>query len=192
MEGAFAEVGYDDEELAELIAHRDRSDRAWEEARAACAQLYSRHAPRLLAFLATRVNPSDLEDIHQAIWQRVWERLPRGFQRSHFRGWLYRVARNLAIDEGRRKRPRPLGKSEPSDLTEGGPEEKLQQKERMAALQRCLEQLEPEEAAVVRARLGGESYEEISARQGLEVGRAYRLFHQAKERLQACVQQVLG
>ncbi|MBI1916753.1 MAG: sigma-70 family RNA polymerase sigma factor [Planctomycetes bacterium] len=192
MEGTLAEVSHDDEQLANLIARRDRSDQAWEKARAACGRLYSRHAPRLLAFLAGRVNPSDVEDIHQAIWQRVWERWPRGFEGGHFRGWLYQIARHLAIDQGRKKRPQLLGESEPCDPHKGEPEETLHEEERMAALRRCLEQLGPDEAAVVRARLAGESYEEIAARLGLEVERAYRLFHQAKERLQACVQRVLG
>jgi RNA polymerase sigma-70 factor (ECF subfamily) len=192
MEVPPAAVVASDTFLAGQIARRERSDQMWQKARAACGQLYSRHAPRLVAFLSARVNHNDVDDLHQAIWQRVWERLPSHFDGSNFRAWLYQIARNLAIDQGRKKRPERLGEeSEPSD-PDAGPEEALQEEEALAALQRCLGELDAESAALVRARLAGEGYAEIAARLSLEPERAHKLFHQAKLHLQACIQRVLG
>ena len=62
-----------------------------------------RHAPRLLAFLAGRVPRADLEDAHHEVWLRVWHHLPGHFDGSHFRGWLFRIARNHGTDPARRR-----------------------------------------------------------------------------------------
>jgi RNA polymerase sigma factor (sigma-70 family) len=187
-----AEASRTDEELAGVVALRDRSDREWQEARRACGDLYVRHAPRLLAFLAPRVRPSDLEDIHQAIWQRVWERLPRRFDGTNFRAWLYRIARNLAIDQSRRNKRLPVSRDNdwsPSHHVEVW--EALVEQERMSVLGRCIQQLAPELLVLVRARLSGDAYAEISKRLGCAPERAHKLFHQAKEQLQDCVQRAL-
>ena len=66
-----------DEQFAEAIAQRDRSPEAWRLAQDACRELYEHHARRLLAFLAARVPRSTLDDLHQEVWQRVWQHLPQ-------------------------------------------------------------------------------------------------------------------
>jgi RNA polymerase sigma-70 factor (ECF subfamily) len=179
-----------DESLAETIARRGQSEEALRAARDACERLYLRHARLLLAFLSARVKRSDLEDAHQAVWELVWQRLPGGFHGGNFRAWLYRVARNLVIDLGRKKRPELLGEGEPAvpAPAEAGPDEA----ERSEVLRGCLDRLPAELAALVRARLAGDSYEEICPRLGLKPERAHKLFHQAKEQLQACVQRALA
>jgi RNA polymerase sigma-70 factor (ECF subfamily) len=190
METASVEVGPSDEDLAALITRRSQSDQAWEDARSACGRLYNRHGTRLLAFLSSRVSSANLEDVHQAVWQRVWERLPKAFDGKHFRAWLYQIARNLAIDYGRKKHPRLLTELK-SPAQEQRQLEEAMEEERMAALSRCLERLSKEAATLVRARLAGEGYVEASARLGLEPEQAHRLFHHAKEQLRTCVQEVL-
>src|SRR5262245_7136807 len=79
-----------------------------EELAAACEldALHERYARRLPPFLTgLGVPKSDLDDLLQDLWIKVMKRLrERPFQ-GHFRGWLFEVARNLAIDLHRRKRP---------------------------------------------------------------------------------------
>jgi len=183
-----------DESLADAIARRGQSDQAWQSARDACEQLYLRHGRLLLAFLSSRVRRSDLEDTHQAVWQLVWERLPAGFHGGNFRAWLYRVARNLVIDQGpsRKKRPELFGEAEPSVPARDGTEGRAEEAERHEVLRGCLGGLAPEMAELVRARLGGESYEDICRRLDLKPERAHKLFHQAKAQLQTCVQRALS
>jgi RNA polymerase sigma factor (sigma-70 family) len=64
----------------------------------------------------------------------------------------------------------------------------LVERERREALARCLQELDEPARELVRARLAGEGYAEICGRLGLKPERAHKLFHQAKEHLQACVE----
>jgi RNA polymerase sigma factor (sigma-70 family) len=178
-----------DEHLAAIVARRGLSEAAMFAARDAFGRLYERHARRLLAFLAARVRRDDLEDLHQEVWQRAWRALPEGFDGGNFRAWLHRIARNTLIDLGRRKQPEPLGDDETLVDPRGArPDESLIERERMVDLKRCLDQLGVEAAELVRARLAGEGYAEICARRGLTAARAHKLFHQAKQYLQTCVE----
>jgi RNA polymerase sigma factor (sigma-70 family) len=182
-----------DEELASAIAKREQSEQSMRAAKDACSELFARHARKLLAFLAARVQRSDLEDIHQGVWERVWQHLPSGFRGGNFRAWLHQVARNYIIDLGRKKRADLLnGGEELPDERRGRPDERLLEEERAIALGRCLERLETSAATIVRARLSGESYEDICPRLGLKTAQAHKLFHQAKEQLRLCVERALA
>jgi RNA polymerase sigma factor (sigma-70 family) len=179
-----------DESLAEAIARRGQSDQAWQTARDACEQLYLRHGRLLLAFLSSRVRRSDLEDTHQAVWKLVWQHLPSSFAGGSFRAWLYRIARNLVIDQGRKKRPELFGETEPALPARDG--NHTERAEREEILRGCLNGLAPELAELVRARLSGETYDDICRRLDLRPDRAHKLFHQAKAQLQTCVQRAMS
>lgn len=192
MRGSTTESSVSDEQLAQTIARRDQSAGAWQQARQACGELYVRHARKLLAFLAARVQRSDLEDVHQAIWERVWRHLPEGFRGGNFRAWLYQIARNYLIDQGRKKRVDLLGENQALvDERAAEPEEQLLEQERLFILSRCLERLTEEAAVLVRARLAGDSYLEVCQRLGMKPERAHKVFHQAKEQLQSCVERAM-
>ncbi len=186
------ETARSDEELAAAIARRDESERAFRAAREAFEGLYRRHAPLLLAFLSSRVHASDRDDLHQDIWQRVWASLPAQFLGGNFRAWLHQIARNAIIDLGRKKRPAAL--TDPLALVDGRSEPArslLLEQERKDALERCLEALKSELAALVRARLGGDSYTDVCGRLALRPEQAHKLFHLAKAQLKTCVEGIL-
>jgi len=42
-----------------------------------------------------------LDDVAQQVWQSVWKRIPDLREDAQWRTWLYRLARNAAIDAGR-------------------------------------------------------------------------------------------
>lgn len=180
-----------DEELCRLVSARDGSADQARQARDACGELFSRHSRQMLAFLATRVRRgNDLEDVSQAVWQRVWQSLPAGFQGGNFRAWLFQIARNYLIDLARK--PQTDAMPETFDAEDGNtprPEVFLLEAERMALLARCLERLESIAAAIVRARLAGEDYDNVCRSMNLPQDRAHRLFHTAKRQLQTCVGQ---
>jgi RNA polymerase sigma-70 factor (ECF subfamily) len=179
-----------DEELAAIVADRGGNDRA---ARDAFGHLYDRHARPLLSFLSTRARRNDLDDLHQEVWQRVWKHLPDGFRGGHFRGWLFQIARNSLIDHARRKRPDRLDEEESlPDERLDAPGSALIEHERMDALKRCLDRLSADASALVRGRLGGESYPDLCQRLGLRPERAHKLFHLAKDQLHACVERALS
>lgn len=85
----------------------------------ACETLVTRHQQSLLGFFFTNTRDRQLaEDLSQETFLRVfdqaWDYLPRGL----FRGWMFRIARNLLIDNVRRRSHDALVRSVRSDHDE--------------------------------------------------------------------------
>jgi DNA-directed RNA polymerase specialized sigma24 family protein len=102
-----------DQQPEEFLPRRQDWGPALQAPHEAFEELYRRHASRLLAFLAARVKRSDLDEVHQDVWLRVWERLPAqmrtpGWRDSDFSAWLYQVTRRYLIERSREKRPLAL------------------------------------------------------------------------------------
>ena len=87
-------------EVRELVARAQRGDVSAFEA------LYVRHFDRVYAYLAATVgNRHDAEDLTVQTFVRVIESIHRFEQRATpFEAWLFRIARNLAVDHFRRSR----------------------------------------------------------------------------------------
>jgi RNA polymerase sigma-70 factor (ECF subfamily) len=101
-----------DDELATRAASGDR---------AALEALLERHADRVHA-VCRRVlgHPEDALDATQEAMIALARGIGRFDGRSSFTTWLYRVATNAALDEGRRKSRRPLPVAELPEPTGGG------------------------------------------------------------------------
>jgi RNA polymerase sigma-70 factor (ECF subfamily) len=183
-----------DEDLAAIIARRAESVQAMNAAHAAMETLYHRHTRPLRSFLAARVIPqADAEDLQQIVWHQVWNHLPDSFNGSNFRAWLYRIARNAAIDDSRRWRPEVRDDLETRPDPRGhSPEAGLAEQARRAALQRCLDKLDPQVVIIVKARLAGAGNAVICQQLSLTPGRAHKLYHKAKKQLQTCVERALS
>ena len=78
-----------------------------------------------------------------------------------------------------------------SDPNAPSPEMRLLTEEREAVLQDCLQRLGDRMAALVKARLTGDDYDEICTRLDINPGQIYKLFHQAKTTLTTCVERTL-
>lgn len=181
-----------DEQLAALVARRDESAAHRASAEQAYGELYARHGRRLLAFLATRTPRSDLDDVGQEIWQRVWQNLPRQFHGGNFRAWLHQIARNYLIDRSRRRRTDELSEDvQYADPKSPQPDDVLLDTERTTILEDCLQRLGDKLEAVVRARLTGDEYDDICTRLAINPNQIYKLFHQAKSQLTTCVERAL-
>jgi RNA polymerase sigma-70 factor, ECF subfamily len=83
--------------LASLLADAKSGDSR------AFAAIYDAYAGRLYRFLLVRVDePADAEDLLQRVFVKVIEALPRYEERGlPFGAWLFRIARNVAIDFAR-------------------------------------------------------------------------------------------
>jgi len=180
-----------DEELAAVVAARNTSEKALEQAVAAYEALYRRHSRLLLAFLSSRTTRNQLEDLHQVVWQKVWQFLPGQFKGGNFRAWLYQIARNQLIDFSRKRKPTDSSEAVESAHTTEEPGAALLDEEKKQILQRCLQHLQQEMADIVRGRLAGENYDTICERMDLAPARAHKLFFQAREQLSGCVQKAM-
>jgi RNA polymerase sigma-70 factor (ECF subfamily) len=89
-----------DEVLAARVARGDST---------ALDALYDRHASTVLGILVKVIGDRALaEDVLQETFWRVWKSASSyDAQRGSFTGWLFRIARNLAIDAHRRTNVRP-------------------------------------------------------------------------------------
>ncbi|MCB9853598.1 MAG: RNA polymerase sigma factor [Phycisphaerales bacterium] len=52
---------------------------------------------------ATTGRPGLVDDVAQSVWTGVWQQIATLSDPERWRGWLYRLAKNAAIDAGRRQ-----------------------------------------------------------------------------------------
>src|SRR4051812_21675624 len=67
-------------------------------------QLYHAYLARVYTYLRVRTpTPADAEDLTQQVFLQAWAALPEYHDRGvPFAAWLFRIARNLAVDSVRR------------------------------------------------------------------------------------------
>ena len=182
MSGVVEHDSQTDEQLAVLVQSSDASSAQ------AYGVLYKRHAPAVLGFLAARMRDHDeAADLSQRVWVKVWEQLATHFKADHFRGWVFQIARNLLIDHHRKRRPDALPQEfDPADrsvdLTGGSIDERVDH------LKPCVDALAEDRRAIVHARLGGTSFDDISSQMGIPSNTAMTRFHRAKDQLRECIE----
>lgn len=134
---------------------------------------FQQYAQELQRFLHRRLGcPDTAADLVQETFLRIAQ-LPSSPPPDNPRAFLFRIASNLAIDELRKNQVRnpyqtSLEEAEhlPSTLPTG--EQAVFDKQRMAQLQRALDQLSPRCRAVfILRRLEGYSYDEIAQRMNM-------------------------
>jgi len=178
-------MGQADEKLYEqmlVLRCQTGDERAFEE-------LVTKFTPGLRDYLRLRAPAAaDGEGLLQEIWFEAYRQLPRLRERRAFRGWLYRIARDRAAREFRRRGWRPVElRSEPAATEHQEDELASEQRERLGE---CLEQLSAEHRAVLRLRyLENRSYEQIAQALGCPVGTVRSRIHYAKEALKGLWQE---
>ena len=75
--------------------------------RGAFEALYRRYAAHVEMICRSRLAPEDARDAVQDTFERAWRAIARFEGEDLFSHWLGRIARNVAIDAGRRSRRRP-------------------------------------------------------------------------------------
>jgi RNA polymerase sigma-70 factor (ECF subfamily) len=147
--------------LADLVRRARAGDGS------ALGALYDRYAERVYRYALAHVRePGEAEDLMQRVFLKMIEALPAYEDRGlPFDAWLFRIARNAAIDAGRTRRawlPLEVAEGRPDARLE--PAEAAERTEEQALIRAALASLSPDQRDVVTLRFfGGLSHAEIGA-----------------------------
>jgi RNA polymerase sigma factor (sigma-70 family) len=177
MSTSTGDFGTDDAELARRFAAGD--DMAFD-------ALYRRYVGPIHDFVAGIVrNRTVAEDITQTVFLRVYEQRSALREPAAFRGWLYRIAHNMAMNQvGRAPRTEPIETHAPYQSPEPGPEQLAAREETAQLVWDAAASLEPHQYAVLDLALRkGLSSAEIAGVLGIPSAQASLAVHRAREAL---------
>jgi RNA polymerase sigma-70 factor (ECF subfamily) len=165
------------DEIEQLVRRAREGDEA------AFAAIYDAFAPRLYRFFCFRVpGPELAEDLTQQVFVKMIEQLPNyRHQGAPFAAWVFRIARNIWIDQHRTSHPAtPLESLAESAEGEPGPEELALQAVDSERVRAALDRLPDDQREVVVCRFFAElSPAETAALMGRSEGAVRVIQHRA-------------
>ena len=166
-------------------------------------ELIERHQALVAGTVARMLSSnSDVEDIAQQVFIRVWKSARRYVPRAKFTTWLLKITRNLVFNELRRTKRHahvPL-QSEPGaedppvkDETNLAPDTSLLESELQRTIEEAILQLpETQRLALVLRRYEQMSYEQIAEVLDLSVPAVKSVLFRARSELRARLTKYLG
>ena len=166
------------------LTDRQIACRAGEGDVAAFVQFVGRYRAPLISYVyGLTGRRDDAEELAQEAFCRAWEKLPALRQPERLVSWLYRVAHNLAVSEGRRPRPVTLPAEPAADPPRDDPG---------ADVHGAVARLSEEHRAVVSLRhFAGLSHEEIARALGVPAGTVRSRLSRAYDRLRPLLAHLL-
>ena len=135
-------------------------------------------------------SPEDAQDITQDVFVSVWEKIGQFRFRSKFSTWLYRIAKNMSLNEKSRRTSRKTDVVEIDDsqawvpVDHQTPEDEIHASEQQQILHKALGQLkESYRTILVLREMEGLSYEDLSAVLGCSIGRVKSRLYEARMQL---------
>jgi len=156
---------------------------------AAFRALVDRHGDRLTGFLTRLLGDTALaEDVAQDSFLAVWRTAARWTPQAKVSTWLYRIARNKALDHIRKRRPTV----DPDDVTltdpDTAPDRPLKQRQTAVAVRDALDRLpERQRAAIVLVHYEYLSGAEASAALDITVEALESLLARGRRALRAAL-----
>ena len=162
--------------------------------RAALRRLYDATSAKLFG-VCMRIlsNKDECEDVLQEVYLTIWRRADRyEAARAGVMAWIATIARNRAIDRLRARGPlayaapvEEIVAPDPAPLASA----LLEQAQDSAALHRCLDELDPRTAGVIRtAFFEGVTYEALAARLGAPLGTVKSWIRRGLLKLKGCLE----
>jgi RNA polymerase sigma-70 factor (ECF subfamily) len=188
-----SELEPEDAALMALVARGDTP---------AFEQLVERHQTLVLGTVARMLGSnSDVEDVAQQVFIRVWKSAPRYVPTAKFTTWLLTITRNLVFNEVRRRKRHP---AETLDVNQGEeslplpdrqgrvPDQSLLDQEMQRAVDKAIQALpEKQRLAVILRRYEEKSYEEIAQVLDLSVPAVKSVLFRARTELRAALNRYL-
>jgi RNA polymerase sigma-70 factor, ECF subfamily len=151
------------------------------------AGLMGRHQDRLFRYLLRLLGDRSVaEDVFQQTWVNVAERIRRYDASRPFAAWLVTIARNLAIDLLRRRRPESLDETEEpvAPVAVSDPLARAMSRQLAARVEAALSALGPLDREVLTLRFEDElELQELAGTLGVPLPTAKARLYRALERL---------
>jgi len=152
-----------------------------------------RYKSGLFRIVGNLVDSAQVEDVVQETFIAAFTHICRfDPERGSFCTWLYRIARNLALNARKKRRDQPL----PEDLViadERTPADDVQNNEIFRRLDQALEELRFQDRVVfVLTELEGLSYAEVARIEGLRIGTVKSRLARARARLRSLLESYVG
>ena len=139
-------------------------------------------------------NAEDVLDISQEVFLKVYKSIGTFKGDSEFSTWLYRIAKNTALDFVRKRKQNTISIDSSGEENEGfdlpdesvasSPEKKALQNEKISLLRDSLNKLSDEHREIIILRdLNDYSYEDVAKALNLEVGTVKSRIFRAREQL---------
>jgi RNA polymerase sigma-70 factor, ECF subfamily len=159
---------------------------------AAFDQLYQRYERRLFGFLRGFLSErADTEEVFHDAFLQVLASREVSFAAGSFAAWLYKIARNLALNRvrGGRRAAQATAALTAGEVvaTAEQPDAQLDARVQRQALARAVGELPPVLAEVYQLRVGGMSYEEIAFALEVPLGTVKSRMHELCDRLKTGV-----
>ncbi len=180
----------DSQSLEETLQQAAGGDeRAWR-------SIIEQFSHRVFGYLRANCGDPELaEEIAQSVFCTVVKKLPEYTELGKFEQWLFRIAMNRLRDEMRRRKRHAIPMEQPtltalagaSQETVAGPDESGH----LAALQRAMNQLSPEDQRIVHLRHhGGLSFKQIANLLDQPLGTVLARQHRALKKLRELMEGV--
>jgi RNA polymerase sigma-70 factor (ECF subfamily) len=154
--------------------------------KAAFGSLYERYLDEIYRYVYFRLfDHQEAEDLTETTFLKAWEALPKSRKKiKNFRAWIYRIARNLIIDDVRKKRPEILEDDAVAQENHIQVESILEEKQESQALVRALAQLEYQYRQVIVLRFFNQvSHAEVADILDIDEGHVRVLQYRGLKRL---------
>ena len=166
--------------------------------RAAFAGLVDKYKQPVMNFIFRSLRDEiEAEDLAQNVFLQAWKSRIRYRQTAKLSTWLFTIARNLCLNEIRRRSRHPAESIEEAhaehedqprqqyeDKSQMAPPDKLLQGELMQKIEEALAELpEAQRTAILLCRQDELSYEEIAQTLGTSVSATKSLIHRGRETL---------
>ena len=145
--------------------------------------------PVLRYLLSLRIPAPDAEEIAQEVFLSLFQHLRLGKSRVNLRGWVFRVAHNLALKQRTRSRRHsehfasmPSLAEIPGDMAPG-PEERMEGIERQQRLLAVVRALPEQDQSCLTLRAEGLRYRDIAGVLGISLGSVANSLERSLSRL---------
>ncbi len=166
----------------------------------ALAELLARDEASIRRVIAGYVgHASTIDDLYQESVLKCLRRLGSLRDPATLRGWVYQTVRNACIDHLRRQAARPAGDPVAAETLDArgdqgrGPADQLLSRERLAAIERCVDALPPSQREAIRLRVQeGLDHTAIAERLGISREAVEVRLCKGRTALKAALDAILG